>query len=80
MDRRYTVVVHREDDGSGYYVTVPALPGCFSAGATEDEAVRNAAEAIQAHVEGLVKAGDPVPEGDSADPVRFASVVVPVAA
>jgi antitoxin HicB len=80
MSRRYTVVVHREEDGSGFYVTVPALPGCFTAGGTEDEAVQNAVEAIQAHVEGLVKSGQPVPEGDTAEPVKIASVVVAVAA
>jgi antitoxin HicB len=80
MSRRYTVVVHREEDGSGYYVTVPALPGCFSAGATEDEAMRNATEAIQAHVEALVKSGQAIPEGDSAEPVKVASPVVAVAA
>lgn len=80
MSRRYTIVVHREEDGSGYYVKVPSLPGCFSAGATEDEAVRNASEAVQAHVEGLVKSGQSVPQGDDAEPVKVTSVVVAVAA
>jgi antitoxin HicB len=80
MSLRYTVVVHREEDGSGYYVTVPALPGCFSAGLTEEEAVQNATEAIQTHLEGLAKSGLPIPEGDRAAPVRVASVVVSVAA
>jgi antitoxin HicB len=80
MSRRYTVVVHREEDGSGYYVTVPALPGCFSAGPTEDKALANVVEAIQAHIEGLAKSGAPIPEGDSAEPVKVASVVVAVAA
>lgn len=80
MSRRYTVVVQREEDGSGYYVTVPALPGCFSAGTTEDDAVKNAAEAIQAHIEGLAKSGQPIPEGDSAGAVKVTSIVGPVAA
>ena len=74
------MVAHRQEDGSGFYVTVPALPGCFTAGATEDEAVQNAVEAIQAHVEGLVKSRLPVPEGDTAEPVKIGSVVVAVAA
>lgn len=63
MSRRYTVVVQREEDGSGYYVTVPALPGCFSAGPTEEQALTNVAEAVQAHIEGLAKSGQPIPGG-----------------
>ena len=80
MSRRYTVVVHREEDGSGFYATVPALPGCFSAGASEDEALANAFEAIQAHIEGLTKSGVPVPDGDESEPVKVASIVIPSAA
>jgi predicted RNase H-like HicB family nuclease len=32
--RTYTIVVEPED-GGGYYVTVPALPGCFTRGVAE---------------------------------------------
>lgn len=80
VDRRYTVVVHREEDASGYYVTVPALPGCFSAGATEDDALANALEAIQAHIEGLASAGEAIPEDEPGEPVKLMSIVVPSAA
>lgn len=80
MSRRYNIVVHREEDHSGYYVTVPALPGCFSAGATEDEAIVNAAEAVQAHLEGLLRAGEPVPNEDAGEPIKVTSVVVAIAA
>jgi hypothetical protein len=34
-------------------VTVPDLPGCFSAGASYEETLGNAREAILTHVEGL---------------------------
>ena len=36
---RYPVVVHK-DPNSDYGVTVPDLPGCFSAGETMDEALQ----------------------------------------
>jgi len=49
---RYPVVIHKDQD-SDYGVTVPDLPGCFSAGSTVDEAIDNAVEAIECHVEGL---------------------------
>ena len=57
---RYPVVIHKDPD-SDYGVTVPDLPGCFSAGATMDEALGNAVEAIECHVEGLILDSEPVP-------------------
>jgi predicted RNase H-like HicB family nuclease len=57
----YPVVIHK-DEGSDYGVTVPDLPGCFSAGATIDEALAMAREAIELHLEGLIEDGLPIPE------------------
>ena len=57
----YPVVIHK-DAASDFGVTVPDLPGCFSAGRTMDEALTNAGEAIAAHVEGLLLDGEPIPE------------------
>lgn len=59
---RYPVVIHKDLD-SDYGVTVPDLPGCFSAGNTVDDAVSNAIEAIECHVEGLLIDGETVPLG-----------------
>lgn len=58
---RYPVVIHK-DPASDYGVTVPDLPGCFSAGSTLDEALNLAREAIECHLEGLILDGDPIPE------------------
>ena len=57
---RYPVVIHK-DPGSDYGVTVPDLPGCFSAGETMDEALANAVDAIECHLEGLMLDGELVP-------------------
>lgn len=57
---RYPVVIHKDTD-SDYGVTVPDLPGCFSAGETLDEALNEVVEAIECHVEGLLIDGDPIP-------------------
>jgi predicted RNA binding protein YcfA (HicA-like mRNA interferase family)/predicted RNase H-like HicB family nuclease len=59
--RTYTIVVEPEESG-GYYVTVPALPGCFTRGRTTDECRDRAVEAIEVHIAGLVADGEPVPE------------------
>lgn len=56
----YPVVIHK-DRRSDYGVTVPALPGCFSAGHTVDEALAMAQEAIELHLEGLIEHGEVVP-------------------
>jgi len=59
---RFPVVIHKDKD-SDYGVTVPDLPGCFSAGETVDDAISNAIEAIECHVEGLLIDGESIPPG-----------------
>lgn len=61
---RYPVVIHKEVD-SDYGVTVPDLPGCFSAGDTLDEALLNAVEAIELHLEALLLDNEPLPSPKS---------------
>jgi predicted RNase H-like HicB family nuclease len=56
----YPIVIHK-DAGSDYGVTVPDLPGCFTAGRTLDDALLMAREAIELHLEGLVDAGQVIP-------------------
>jgi len=58
---RYPVVIHK-DKLSDYGVTVPDLPGCFSAGETMEDAMTQVVEAIECHLEGLLLNGDPIPE------------------
>jgi len=56
----FPVVLHT-DDGVRYGVTVPDLPGCFSAGDTLDEALANVHEAIDLHLEGVIEQGGDLP-------------------
>ena len=57
---RYPIVIHK-DDVSGYGVTVPDLPGCFSAGDTLEDAIESACEAVACHLEGLLMDGEAIP-------------------
>jgi predicted RNase H-like HicB family nuclease len=41
---KYKIALHRDEDGIA--VSVPGLPGCWSQGATEDEAMTNIQDAI----------------------------------
>ena len=55
----YTVLLL--PDAGGDAVEVPALPGCFTQGATRAAALANAREAIRVHIRGLEQDGEPVP-------------------
>lgn len=50
-----------EADNQVFGVTVPDIPGCFSAGDTLDEAIASAREAIELHLEGLEEEGMQIP-------------------
>ena len=61
---RFPVVIHK-DPASDYGVTVPDLPGCFSAGETIDEALTQAVEAIELHLDGILQDKEPLPTPQS---------------
>jgi len=42
---KYRIAVHKSDEG--YSVSVPGLPGCWSQGANEKEALENIKDAIR---------------------------------
>jgi len=62
--RRYKVILEWNEEGGGYAVTVPALPGCVTEGDTLDEALENWREAIQGYLEALQAQGRPPPGQD----------------
>ena len=66
---KYPVVIHK-DPNSDYGVTVPDLPGCFSAGTTVEEALENAQEAVLTHIEGLMMDSEAVATPTSMEELR----------
>ena len=48
-----SVIVHEAEEG-GYWVEVPALPGCYSQSETLDDALDNVKEAIALYLEALM--------------------------
>ncbi|MFI4915659.1 MAG: type II toxin-antitoxin system HicB family antitoxin [Phycisphaerales bacterium JB060] len=57
----YPIAIHK-DAKSDYGVSVPDLPGCISAGATIEDALAMAREAIELHLIGLIEEGGFPPE------------------
>ncbi len=67
---RYPVAIEPGDAKHAWGVTVPDLPGCFSAGDTMDEALDQAREAILLHVEGLLDDDEPIPAASPIEQYR----------
>ena len=67
----YSVVVHHAEEG-GFWVNVPALPGCYSQGESVEEALGNVREAIALYLETLADEGRDAPR--DADVVYHVSV------
>ena len=63
---RYPVVIHK-DEYSDFGVIIPDISGCYSAGSSYDEALTNAIEAIECHVEGLLMDNESIPVGTTID-------------
>lgn len=65
MTQHFHLHLRPEPEG-GFTVTVPALPGCVTYGATLAEARKMADDAIQGYLESLRKHGDPLPDDSEA--------------
>jgi predicted RNase H-like HicB family nuclease len=50
---RYKVVLHPSEEG--FAVSCPGLPGCWSQGATEEEAVENIQDAIREYLSAVAE-------------------------
>jgi predicted RNase H-like HicB family nuclease len=48
---KYKIAIHRDEEGIS--VSVPALPGCWSEGDTEEEALANIQDAIREYLAAL---------------------------
>ena len=69
---KYTIVIEKAPNNYAAYA--PDLPGCVAAADTREEVVELMREAIEFHLEGLRRDGDPVP------PPRTTAAQVVVAA
>ena len=55
---RYLIVI--EETGTGYSAYSPDLPGCIATDTTRDGVEREMHDAIEFHLDGLRRAGEPI--------------------
>jgi len=60
--KHLTLPIIVEADSEGYFVSCPALQGCYSQGDTYEEAVENIKDAIRLHIEDRLAEGEEIPE------------------
>jgi len=61
----FSLPVVIEADGDGYFVSCPALQGCYSQGETYEEAIANIKDAIRLHIEDRRADGEELPHNAS---------------
>jgi antitoxin HicB len=62
VEGSYKFAITLEQDEDGFIVaSVPALPGCYSQGRTEEEAMANIKEAIRGYIASMRKHGELIP-------------------
>lgn len=76
MVRYYPAIIEQAEDG--FAVFFPDLPGCTSAGASLQEAARNAEEALQGHIDVTAEHGETVPDPSELDRIVTEPDVVEV--
>lgn len=66
ITRNYKIEISKlsDEDGGGFLATVPILPGCMSDGETEEEALTNVKDAIEAWIETAQELGRSIPQED----------------
>jgi predicted RNase H-like HicB family nuclease len=59
---KYETIIYWSDEDQSFIADVPELPGCMAHGASPDEALANAQEAMQLWLDTAHEFGDPIPE------------------
>jgi predicted RNase H-like HicB family nuclease len=59
---KYETIIYWSENDQSFIADVPELPGCMAHGASPDEALANAQEAMQLWLDTAHEFGDPIPE------------------
>ncbi len=61
----YNLAIVIEKDKDGYFAYCPELQGCYSQGATHEEAEKNIRDAIKLHIEDRKASAEELPDIES---------------
>jgi predicted RNase H-like HicB family nuclease len=59
---KYEIIIYWSNEDEAFVANVPQLAGCMAHGDTQEEALRNAKEAIQLWIDTAKEFGDSIPE------------------
>jgi len=62
---KYEVIIYWSAEDGAFIAEVPELPGCAAHGMTQEDALRNAQDAIRLWIDTAKEFGDPIPEPKS---------------
>ncbi|MFQ6015237.1 MAG: type II toxin-antitoxin system HicB family antitoxin [Anaerolineae bacterium] len=62
--RKFVFPVVIEKDKDGYFVSCPALQGCYTQGDSYEEALTNIEDAIRLHIGDRLASGEPIPTAE----------------
>lgn len=64
-----------EEEGGGYLITFPDLPGCISDGETPQEAIKNGLDAAASWLKTAREFNDPIPKPNESSSGKFVTRV-----
>ncbi|HHS49808.1 MAG TPA: type II toxin-antitoxin system HicB family antitoxin [candidate division Zixibacteria bacterium] len=59
---KYEIIIYWSEEDEAFVADVPQLPGCMAHGDSQEEALKNAKEAIQLWIDTAQEFGEPVPK------------------
>jgi len=59
---KYEIIIYWSSEDEAFIAEVPELPGCMAHGSTQEDALKNAKEAIQLWMDTAKEFGDTIPE------------------
>ena len=59
---KYEIIIYWSDEDAAFIAEAPELPGCAAHGATQEDALTNALDAIRLWIDTAKEFGDPIPE------------------
>jgi predicted RNase H-like HicB family nuclease len=62
VDNRYEIIIFWSDEDEAFVADVPELPGCMAHGASHEEALKNAQEAMALWLDTALELGRAVPQ------------------